>query len=181
MAAQKGFLPATILLILLAFINPVLADGIENAGTIVAVALPLAAGGISAWKEDWTGLAELGVGTGLSVGTAYGLKHVVREERPDHSDFKSFPSDTTALAFAPAAYLWDRYGWKYGGPAYIAASFVAYSRVDSKKHHWWDVVASAGIAWGYSQLITTHYQGPNLYSSAYATPDGGYVKVGYRW
>ena len=85
------------------------------------------------------------------MGTAYALKQFVRERRPDKSDFESFPSDTSALAFAPAQYLWDRYGWQYGVPAYLAAGFVGFSRIDAKKHHWYDVAASAGIAFTFSK------------------------------
>lgn len=109
------------------------ASGLESAGTDVAVALPLVAGGITlAHDEDWLGVAQLSIDTIATLGTTYALKHIVREQRPDHSDFQSFPSDTSALAFAPAAYLWDRYGWRYGLPAYAAAAFVGYARVDSR-------------------------------------------------
>jgi len=157
-------------------------DSIEKAGQAIAIALPLAAGGVSIAKNDWTGLAQMAVVTGATVGTALVLKHFVHEERPDHSDMKSFPSDTAALAFAPANFLWDRYGWQYGLPAYLAAGFVGYSRVESKQHHWWDVAASAGFAFGYSRLITTPYfRRYNIYSEAYATPHGAYVGVSYRW
>ncbi len=38
-----------------------------------------------------------------------------------------------------------RYGWDYGIPAYAAASFVGYSRVESGKHYAHDVVAGAAI------------------------------------
>lgn len=158
------------------------ANTVETAGTAIAVGLPIVAGGISVVKDDWTGVAQLVVDTGLTVGTAYGLKQIVHEQRPDHSDFQSFPSDTAALAFAPAAYLWDRYGWEYGAPAYAAAAFVGWSRVDAKKHHWWDVVASAGIAWTYSRLITTEFQPNTTFTTdLYATPEGAYVRADYRW
>ena len=158
------------------------ASTIENAGVAVAVALPVAAGGISVVKDDWTGVAQLVVDTGLTVGTAYGLKQIVHEERPDGSDNQSFPSDTAALAFAPAAYLWDRYGWEYGLPAYAAAAFVGYSRVEAKKHHWYDVLASAGIAWGYSRLITTEFHpSQNLTTGLYASPGGVYARATYTW
>lgn len=160
--------------------GPAFADGIENAGTIIAVALPITAAGISGFKDDWVGVEQVTLVTGFTLGTAYGLKHIIREERPDRSDMKSFPSDTAALAFAPASYLWDRYGWRYGLPAYAAATFVAYSRVDTDKHHWWDVAASAGLAFGFSKLITREYQG-GFYSAAYATPESAYVRAGYRW
>ncbi len=158
------------------------ASTIESAGTAIAIGMPIVAGGISVVKDDWTGVAQLVVDTGLTVGTAYGLKQIVREQRPDHSDFQSFPSDTAALAFAPAAYLWDRYGWEYGVPAYAAAAFVGYSRVDAKKHHWWDVVASAGIAWTYSRLITTEFRPNETFTTdLYATPEGAYIRADYRW
>ena len=158
------------------------ASSIENIGTGVAVALPLVAGGITlAHDWDWTGAAQLTVDTIATVGTAYALKHIIKEQRPDKSDFQSMPSDTAALAFAPAAYLWERYGWQDGAPAYAAAAFVAYSRVDAQKHHWYDVVASAGIAWGYSEIFTTRYRVRGLRSSMYATPDGAYVRLSYNF
>ena len=158
-----------------------LAVSTESAGTDVAVALPLIAGGITLYKGDWTGMAELGADTVATVGLAYGLKHVVREERPDHSDFESFPSDTAALAFAPAQFLWDRYGWQVGVPAYAAATFVGWSRVDAKKHHWYDVATSAGFAFGFSKLFTSRYRAPGLVYGAEASPDGGYIHLSYNF
>ena len=158
------------------------ANGIESAGTDVAVALPLLAGGITAFKGDWTGTAQLAVEGVATIGTTYVLKSVIKEQRPDKSDFKSFPSDTAALAFAPAQFLWDRYGWEYGVPAYLAAGFVGYSRVDAKKHHWWDVATSAGIAFTFSKLITTEYR-PNSkfdYHVA-ASTDSVYASLNYRF
>ncbi|MGN6517132.1 MAG: phosphatase PAP2 family protein [Rhizomicrobium sp.] len=156
-------------------------DGIEKAGTAIAIALPVLAGGVSFLKSDWNGLAQMTVVTGATVGTAYGLKYIVHEQRPDHSDDKSFPSDTAALAFAPANFLWQRYGWQYGLPAYLAASFVGYSRVEAKQHHWWDVVASAGLAFGYNELITTRYRPYGLYGGAYVTPHGAFLSVNYNF
>ena len=156
------------------------ASSIESAGTDVAIALPLLAGAFTLSKDDLTGTAELGVDTIASVGTAYVLKSVIKEQRPDKSDFQSFPSDTAALAFAPAQFLWDRYGWEYGVPAYAAAIFVGYARVDAKKHHWYDVAASAGISFGFSKLFTTTYH-PGINYRASATPDGVYAAMDYRF
>src|SRR5205809_694724 len=107
--------------LLFAAVQPASA-GTESLGTDVAIALPLIAGGITLAKDDWKGGFQLGVDTVATVGLAYGLKHVIHEERPDKSDNKSMPSDTSALAFAPAQFLWDRYGWRYGLPAYAAAT-----------------------------------------------------------
>ncbi len=158
---------------------PAAAKTTESAGTAVAIALPLLAGGIAVYKQDWTGVAELGVDTFATVGTAYALKNIVREERPDHSDFQSFPSDTSALAFAPAQFLWDRYGWEVGLPAYAAAGFVGWSRIDARKHRWYDVAASAGLAFGFSKIFTTRYQGRHLRYGINASTDGAYASLRY--
>jgi membrane-associated phospholipid phosphatase len=155
---------------------------IEQAGVDVAIALPVVAGTISVLKDDWNGVGELVLDTGATVGTALALKHLIHEERPDGSNDQSFPSDTAALAFAPAQYLWDRYGWEYGLPAYAAAGFVGYSRVESKQHHWWDVATSAGIAFGYSKWITTRYHpSRDFETSLSATPNSAYLTMSYRF
>jgi len=155
--------------------------GTESLGTDVAIALPVIAGGITLAKDDWKGTAQVTLDTIATVGVAYGLKHVIREQRPDKSDFQSMPSDTSALAFAPAQFLWDRYGWRYGVPAYAAATFVAWSRVDAQKHHWYDVAASAGIAFGVSKIFTTSYQPRGLHYGVTPTDGGLYAALDYRF
>jgi membrane-associated phospholipid phosphatase len=155
---------------------------IGTAGTYVAIALPVVAGGIAVWKDDWTGAKQLTAATVLTVGTVYVLKHFIKERRPDYSDYKSFPSDTSALASAPAAFLWQRYGWEYGLPAFAASTFVSYSRVHAKKHHFWDVLASTAISIGYNEMITTRFHPRNtFYSSLDAGRDGVYASVHYTW
>jgi hypothetical protein len=161
--------------------NAAQADTIASTGTDVAIALPLVAAGISLYQDDRLGLAQLMVDTFATVGTAYALKHIVREERPNHTDFQSFPSDTSALAFAPAQYLWDRYGWEYGVPAYAAAIYTGYSRVEAKEHHWYDVAASAGFAFGFSKIFTTRYHPPGLIYGAEISPGGGYIHLSYNF
>ncbi|MFO1186420.1 MAG: phosphatase PAP2 family protein [Alphaproteobacteria bacterium] len=121
--------------------------------------MPIGAAGIAISKGDEDGFLEMGVSYVGAMGTALGLKSVVREWRPDHSDRRSFPSDSATSAFASAAFLDKRYGWHYGLPAYALASFVAYSRVEADKHHWHDVAAGAAIGWTFNQLITTRQTG----------------------
>ena len=172
-----------VVLISTAIGEPALAksSSIETGGTAVAIALPLTAAGIALWKHDGTGVKQLTEVAALTVGTAFLLKYAIHEERPDHSDDRSFPFDTSALAFAPAQFLWTRYGWQYGAPAYLAASFVGYSRVESQQHHWWDVVASAGLSWGYNRLITSSYFPSDLYGSASVSSNGAYRSMTYNW
>lgn len=161
----------------------------ETAGTAVAIALPLTAGALTIYKRDWNGTAELIATTALTVGTVYGLKHIVKECRPfatpcahGSPNWNSFPSDTSALAFAPAEFLRERYGWQYGIPAYAAAGFVGWSRVDAEKHHWFDVAASFGISLLYNEFITTRYQPRrSLTTSLDADSKGIYASLDYKF
>jgi membrane-associated phospholipid phosphatase len=156
------------------------AKALTTAGTGVAIALPLIAGGISVYKDDWAGVGQLAVDTVATVGTVYALKNIVRERRPDGSDWQSFPSDTTALGASGSSYLWARYGWQYGLPAFAASQFVSFTRVDAKKHHWYDTAASSLIAIGYSQIFTTRFRERyNVYTDLDASPDGAMLRVAY--
>jgi membrane-associated phospholipid phosphatase len=176
---MRPFLAALVLL--LASLETAQAASTETLGTDVAIALPIIAGGFTLYNNDWKGAAQLTVDTGVTVGIAYGLKHVIHEQRPDKSDFQSMPSDTSALAFAPANFLWDRYGWQVGLPAYGAATFVAWSRVDAQKHHWYDVTASAALAFGVSKIFTTRYQPSGLRYGITPTDGGMYASLDYRF
>lgn len=167
---------------------PVTAEAAGNktltkTGDILRFALPAAAAGISLYKSDYTGLAQLIVAYGATVGIAEGLKHVVHERRPDGSDFHSFPSASAASAQAASAYLWHRYGWQYGLPAFGLAVLTGYSRVQAKKHHWYDVLASDGIAFGVNLLVVTRYHrrfDPYALSMG-ATPDSVSVNFTMRF
>jgi membrane-associated phospholipid phosphatase len=155
---------------------------IETAGQIIAIALPATAAGIAYFKDDRVGLAQLAVESALTVGTAFALKNIVREERPNGSDFHSFPSDTTALAASGSSFLWRRYGWEYGLPAFAMTEFVSYSRVQARQHHWYDTIASSGIAFGYSYLLGTRYKRrTNIDTSLSVSPDGGMARLSYAW
>lgn len=153
---------------------------IETIGTGVAIALPVIAAGITFYKHDRKGLGQLVVQTALTVGTAYALKSIVRERRPDGSDFQSFPSNTTALAASGSSFLWRRYGLEYGLPAFAASQFVSYSRVQANKHHWYDTLASSAIALGYGYAITTPFKRKyNISTELNAAPDGAMLHMAY--
>ncbi len=155
---------------------------IETLGTGVAIAMPLVAGGISYFKHDRVGIAQLTVETVLTVGTAYALKNIVRERRPNGADFQSFPSDTTALSASGSSYLWGRYGWQYGLPAFFATQFVSYSRVQAKQHHWYDTLSSSAIAAGYGYVLTTPFKRKyNIDTSMEASPGGAMIHMSYNF
>jgi membrane-associated phospholipid phosphatase len=150
-----GAIFSAALITALAASTPARADTIEKAGNVLKIAMPLATAGLTVLKDDREGLAQFGIVYGATMLTSFGLKSFIHEDRPDHSDDNSFPSDSTASAFAAASFLDQRYGWEIGLPSYALASFVGYSRVEADKHHVGDVVAGALIGWGFNQLITT--------------------------
>jgi membrane-associated phospholipid phosphatase len=155
---------------------------IETLGTGIAIALPLAAGGIGLYKGDRKGVVQLVVESVFTVGTAFALKNIVRERRPDGSDYQSFPSETTAVAASGSSFLWGRYGWDYGLPATALTEFVSYSRVQARQHRWYDTLASSAISAGYSYALVTPFKRRyNIDTAISASPDGGFVKLSYAW
>lgn len=129
--------------------------GIGVSTDVVAVALPVAAIVGTLANGDWEGMKQIGFTAALAGGLNLVMKYTVRELRPDHSNYHSFPSMHSTVGFASAAYLQRRYGWKFGGPAYALATYVACGRVMAKKHHWWDCVVGAAIGAGSAYLFTT--------------------------
>jgi hypothetical protein len=117
----------------------------NTASNLLAVALPTYAAAASYLKGDEHGLQQLIQSEAVSLGVVEVLKSSVNKTRPDGSDNKSFPSGHAAVAFSAAQYLQMKGGWEYGAPAYAVASYVAFARVDAKKHDWSDVVAGAAI------------------------------------
>ena len=83
--------------------------------------------------------------TGVSVAS---IKLLTGIERPDGSDFTSFPSGHTATAFMFAEILYQEYKDEsilYGILGYTAAATTGYLRVYNDKHWFSDVVAGAGF------------------------------------
>lgn len=133
-------------------------DGIETAGEIFTFLLPATAAGLTLGFMDTEGMLQLGESAALAVGVTYGLKYTINETRPNGGDH-SFPSNHTSISFASAEFMRKRYGWEYGIPAYIAATFVAYSRVESEEHYTHDVIAAAAIGIASSYLFSKPYKG----------------------
>ena len=107
-------------------------------------------------KHNWEDLALTTVGSWvMSAGITYGLKHSVKEWRPDNTDQKSFPSGHSAIAFAGATMLRHEYGhlspW-ISVAGYGVAAFTAVDRIVKDRHHWYDVAVGAAIGAGMGEL-----------------------------
>jgi membrane-associated phospholipid phosphatase len=134
------------------------ADTISSAGDVLQLVLPATAGGLTLGLRDWQGSLQFAESSALTLGVTYGLKYSVHETRPNGGS-ESFPSAHSSISFSAAEFLRKRYGWEFGIPAYAAASFVAYSRVESGAHHPHDVIAGAAIGIMSSYLFTQPYKG----------------------
>ena len=80
-----------------------------------------------------------------------------------------------SLVVSGAAFLQDRYGWKYGLPAYALSGYVAWLRVDTGHHRWRDVIGGAALAYGVSKLFVTPQNATHI------APVIGPEFIGLRW
>ena len=155
-------------------------DVIETSGTVLSIALPAAAGGLTYDKDDARGRIQLAEVLASTLGVTYGLKYTVDETRPN-GGAHSFPSGHTSVSFAAADFIERRYGWDYGIPAYVAAGFVGYSRVEAKAHYTRDVLAGAAIGILANAVFTTPFSGRSMKVSATAAGDGYGVQIIGSW
>ncbi len=78
----------------------------------------------------------------------YPVKHILGRQRPDGSDFRSFPSGHTSNAFVGAQYFWMEYhdtNILLGSVGFLSASLTGYFRIYNDKHWLSDVLCGAGI------------------------------------
>ena len=84
----------------------------------------------------------------ITEGTLQSIKYLAHVERPDGSNFYSFPSNHTAIAFAGAEFLYQEYRdvsvW-YGIAGYTVAAGTGFLRMYNNRHWFTDVVAGAGF------------------------------------
>jgi membrane-associated phospholipid phosphatase len=149
----------TFILILLLGVspNPLHADdGVETAGDILQIALPVWAYGMTFIKDDSRGSIQFTQSFLTAMATTYATKLSVDRERPNGGNM-SFPSGHTSAAFSGAAFIQMRYGWLYGSIAYAGATYVGWSRVVTENHYVGDVIAGAGIGILSAAIFTKPY------------------------
>jgi membrane-associated phospholipid phosphatase len=149
---------AAFLFCLMARIDARATDNIATAGNILQFVLPGTAAGLTLGYQDYKGTLQFGESAALTLGATYALKYSVNERRPNGGS-ESFPSAHTSISVSAAEFMRKRYGWEYGIPAYAAAAFVGYSRVEAREHYPHDVIAGAAIGFASSYLFTRPYKG----------------------
>jgi membrane-associated phospholipid phosphatase len=149
--------------------------GLETAGDILLVAIPVAAAGMIFTYKDCEGAKQFAESLFTTVAATGVLKLAVHEERPDGGDH-SFPSAHASISFSSASFIQMRYGWAYGAPAYLAAAFVGYTRVETDQHYTHDVLAGAAIGILSSVIFTSPYRGVSVTPAV----GHGFIGVAFR-
>jgi membrane-associated phospholipid phosphatase len=146
--------------------NPVWAkkSNFEVTGDVLQVLVPLSGYAATFYLDDTEGRNQFYKSFLSTFLITHTLKIAVKEKRPNNNGNQSFPSGHTSSAFQGAAFIQKRYGWKYGLPAYAAATLVGYSRVEdeSQKHYNSDVVVGAAIGILSSYYFTTPYKNTSV-------------------
>ena len=156
---------------------------ITTTGDILQMTIPaVALGSTFIWNNDTTKPTwQFIKAYGSSLVLQQALKHIVLKPRPNCSDNLSFPSGHTTSAFSGAAFIQKRYGWEYGIPSYLLASFVGYSRIQANKHDCWDVLAGATIGISTSYIFTKPYQKNKVDVSFNRIQDGYLIGFNYTF
>ena len=152
---------------------------VKTSGDVLLFTLPAIAIGTTLIKGDTKGTWQFTKGFLLNGALTFGLKSIVAKERPNMENNDSFPSGHTSITFQSASFLQKRYGWKYGIPAYILASYTGFSRLYTDKHDIYDVLAGAVIGVGSTYIFTTPYQQEHM-ELTFNTGDGNYL-LGFRY
>lgn len=125
---------------------------------ILTAVVPLTGLAVAYFTDDTEGqkqwLRNTGVNQVLTSVLRLGFNETSLGERPNGHPY-GFPSGHVAFVASGATFLGQRYGWKWGVPAYVATAYVAYVRVDEDKHHWRDVIAAGALAYGVALLTVT--------------------------
>ena len=137
----------------------------QATGDLITGLLPVAAFGTAFFKGDIEGekqwLRDTGINEVLNLTLTRAFNNTSLGERPNGGPY-SFPSGHAMFVFSQAGFLQERYGWKYGAPALVAATAVSYIRVDIDKHYWRDVIVGGALGYGVALLTVTPLKAVHL-------------------
>jgi excisionase family DNA binding protein len=138
---SRPFTVAVLFIMLLASPAHAQSTATANTASNVLVGTAIAADAVHSLRgpHRWQALGCQAVRLTATIGAAELLKRIIHKERPDGSDFKSFPSMHTGVAFASMGWR-----WQVGLPLAIGTGSM---RIAARKHDFVDVLAGASIGY----------------------------------
>jgi len=127
---------------------------------------------------DREGLKQFGYAGATTLLATHGMKEIVDKTRPDDSADNSFPSGHTSASVLGAAYVWRRYGAKWGAPTSLLAVYTGVSRIHGQKHFADDVISGAAIGL-LSNFLWTDPIDERVQISLFPTQGGASLQVHY--
>ncbi len=156
-----------------AFLRDINDPGVTKAGDYMQYITNAIAAGVVIYKNDKPGIIQYGLTMGSSIGMSALMKGITGRARPINAhgvdtwdgpwhSSSSFFSGHTVATFAPAAFLYYRYGMKYAWPVFLMAGFTAFSRVQASAHYITDVTVGAAVGILMAKIFTRPFGNENL-------------------
>ena len=133
-------------------------DDVETSGSVLRVAIPVAAFAMTFVDDDAAGRTQFYRSFGANALATLALKELVNKSRPDGSDDDAFPSGHASMAFQGASFIHRRYGIKRAWPAYALATYTGWTRLDADEHDEADVLAGALLGIASSMLLVDRFE-----------------------
>jgi membrane-associated phospholipid phosphatase len=144
--------------------------------------VPLGALYVAHNKDDKEGKGQWfrSTATSLVINTALRVAFNETEygTRPNGHPY-GFPSGHMSFIVSGAAFLQERYGYRYGIPAYALSAYTAWVRVDTGHHYWRDIVAATALAYGVSRVLVTPLEPVKV--APLIEQDALGVRLAYDW
>jgi membrane-associated phospholipid phosphatase len=152
----------------------------DKQADVLMLALPATAYLLTWNKKDEPGAWSLTRSLGASALATLALNSLIDKDAPNGSSHDAFPSGHTAIAFSSAAFVQRRYGWRPGIPAYIAATYVGWLRVETDDHDAADVLGGMAVGILSSYLLTKPF-GDDIQVAAWSDGKSAGLRFQYRW
>jgi membrane-associated phospholipid phosphatase len=152
----------------------------DKQSDILALALPVSAYVLTLSNQDREGRWALTKSLALTAISTVVLNAAIDKDSPNGNSHSAFPSGHASVAFSSAAFLQRRYGWRAGMPAYLAASYVGWLRIDTDNHDYVDVIGGAAVGIASSYLLTKRFD-DNVQAAAWSDGESAWLRVQLRW
>ncbi len=144
------------------------------------LALPAGAYLLTSNKQDKRGAWALTKSLALSTASALALNAIVDKDAPNGSSSHAFPSGHAAIAFASAAFVQRRYGWRPGIPAYLVAAYGGWLRIETDDHDTADIIGGMAVGITSSYLLTRPLD-DDVRVSAWSDGKSAGLQIQVRW